>query len=110
MSLSDWMQHIPTIISVCGVSIFGAYFLLKRKNQIIAPSGAKQPAWDNPKLVLAARTDLKMGKGKLAAQCAHAAVKAFETTRKGNPAGLLAWKKEGQPKIVVKVCCCCVDE
>lgn len=57
---------------------------------------------DNYKLVLVIRTDLKMGKGKIAAQCAHAAVAAYKTATK-YPEFLHAWEKCGQAKITVKV-------
>ncbi len=53
------------------------------------------------KLVLVARSDLGMGKGKLAAQAAHAAVAAALTTQ-GTP-DFAAWIEEGQPKVVLKV-------
>lgn len=52
------------------------------------------------KQVIAARTDLGMGRGKLAAQVAHAALQAAE---KADPESVRAWKDAGQPKIVVKV-------
>ncbi|XP_066590568.1 uncharacterized protein [Prorops nasuta] len=58
--------------------------------------------YDNYKLVLVIRTDLKMGKGKIAAQCAHAAVAAYKSARK-HPQMLKAWEDCGQPKITVKV-------
>lgn len=52
------------------------------------------------KQVIAARTDLGMGQGKLAAQVAHASLSAYEDadrkTRK-------QWKGGGQKKIVVKI-------
>ena len=52
------------------------------------------------KQVIAARTDLGMGKGKLAAQVAHASLSAYEdASRKAQK----SWKGEGQKKIVVKV-------
>lgn len=57
---------------------------------------------DSYKLVLIIRTDLKMGKGKVAAQCAHAAVAAYKAATR-HPAILLAWEECGQPKITVKV-------
>ena len=53
------------------------------------------------KLVLVARVDLGMGKGKLAAQVAHAAVSAALACY-GSPA-FRAWLREGQPKVVLKV-------
>eukprot|EP00045_Choanoeca_perplexa_P005403 m.45681 g.45681 ORF g.45681 m.45681 type:complete len:132 (+) comp13099_c0_seq9:135-530(+) len=55
------------------------------------------------KLILGVRTDLKMQKGKVAAQCAHAAVAAFKDVAERNPAMLVAWEESGQPKIVLKV-------
>ncbi len=55
------------------------------------------------KQVIAVRTDLNMGKGKLAAQVAHAAVSASEEARKKHPEWWQAWLKEGQCKVAVKV-------
>ncbi|XP_077297167.1 peptidyl-tRNA hydrolase 2, mitochondrial-like isoform X2 [Arctopsyche grandis] len=55
------------------------------------------------KLVLVVRSDLKMGKGKVAAQCAHAAVGAYSKTQKKNPAALDEWEYTGQAKIALKV-------
>ena len=49
------------------------------------------------------RNDLKMGKGKLAVQVAHAAVSSAEQARKRNPRWLEAWMRENQAKICVKV-------
>ncbi|KAJ2942955.1 hypothetical protein O0L34_g15145 [Tuta absoluta] len=54
------------------------------------------------KLVLVVRTDLNMGKGKIAAQCSHAAVGAFEKAQKRDPASLEVWQKTGQAKIALK--------
>ncbi|EZA50364.1 Peptidyl-tRNA hydrolase 2, mitochondrial [Ooceraea biroi] len=58
--------------------------------------------YDNYKLVLLIRTDLKMGKGKVAAQCSHAAVAAYKSATK-YPKILRAWVESGQPKITLKV-------
>ena len=57
------------------------------------------------KLVLVVRNDLKMGKGKVAAQCSHAAVMAYESSREKAPKIFSNWRNSGQPKIVVKVVC-----
>ncbi len=53
------------------------------------------------KLVLVVRTDLAMGRGKIAAQVAHAAVTAA-LRNLGTPA-LRTWLREGQPKVVLKL-------
>lgn len=55
------------------------------------------------KQVIAVRTDLKMGKGKLAAQVGHASVSAAEEARKRHLEWWQAWLEEGQCKVAVKV-------
>lgn len=57
----------------------------------------------NFKQVIAVRVDLRMGKGKLAVQVAHAAISASEEARMRRPEWLQAWLCEGQAKVVVKV-------
>lgn len=52
------------------------------------------------KQVILVRQDLKLPKGKLAAQCAHAAVDAV---LKSDSKLVKAWKEEGMAKIVLKV-------
>jgi PTH2 family peptidyl-tRNA hydrolase len=52
------------------------------------------------KLALIVRTDLGMGRGKIAAQVAHAAVAAVLAS---GEADLAAWLADGQPKVVLKV-------
>ncbi|KAK1443557.1 peptidyl-tRNA hydrolase 2 like protein [Babesia gibsoni] len=63
--------------------------------------------WDDEevevKLVLCVRSDLEMGKGKIAAQCGHAALGAFlDSNDRKNP-HLETWLRTGQRKIVVKL-------
>jgi PTH2 family peptidyl-tRNA hydrolase len=53
------------------------------------------------KLAVAVRTDLDMGRGKIAAQVAHAAVAA--TLASLGTADFAAWLREGQPKVVLRV-------
>lgn len=57
---------------------------------------------DNYKMVLVVRTDLGMSKGKIAAQCSHAAVGAFEKAQKRDPEALKIWQCDGQAKVAVK--------
>ncbi|XP_010151920.1 PREDICTED: peptidyl-tRNA hydrolase 2, mitochondrial [Eurypyga helias] len=54
------------------------------------------------KMVLIVRSDLKMGKGKVVAQCAHAAVSAYKQVQRKNPEILEQWDDCGQPKVVLK--------
>ena len=52
------------------------------------------------KLALVVRTDLGMGRGKIAAQVAHAAVAATLASL-GGPA-CYRWLEDGQPKVVLR--------
>jgi len=55
------------------------------------------------KQVLVFRSDLKLSKGKIAAQAGHAAFSASEEARKHHRSWWEAWISEGQCKIAVKV-------
>lgn len=55
------------------------------------------------KLVVLVRNDLKMGKGKIAAQVAHAAVECALYAEKKDKKSFEAWHSSGQAKIVLKV-------
>lgn len=59
------------------------------------------------KMVILVRTDLQMGKGKIASQVAHAAVSLvidiLTYQKSAYREWLDQWLMEGQPKIVVKV-------
>ena len=52
------------------------------------------------KQIIIVRTDLKMGKGKLAAAVAHASLEAF---KKASSKAVKAWELSGNKKVVTKV-------
>ncbi|KAL9106422.1 MAG: hypothetical protein Q9227_008564 [Pyrenula ochraceoflavens] len=56
------------------------------------------------KLVMAVRTDLGMGKGKIAAQCSHATLACYKSLLNHAPSASLLhrWEQTGQPKIAVQ--------
>ncbi|KAH8265530.1 hypothetical protein KR038_010096 [Drosophila bunnanda] len=58
---------------------------------------------ENFKMVLVVRNDLKMGKGKIAAQCGHGAVGAYQRAVGRTPRLLRAWENCGCAKIAVRV-------
>lgn len=58
---------------------------------------------DEIKQVILVRNDLDMGKGKLAAQVAHASVISYLETVKVNKEIVGEWLEHGQKKIVLKV-------
>ncbi|XP_059164691.1 peptidyl-tRNA hydrolase 2, mitochondrial-like [Physella acuta] len=108
--LSTLLQDYPKLmLTLCfGGGFIAAYWMCRRR-KIPAVSQGSLGQGDKPlvtgeyKMVLVVRTDLKMGKGKIGAQCAHAAVAAVEKISYDNPAALKYWQRHGQPKVVVKV-------
>jgi PTH2 family peptidyl-tRNA hydrolase len=52
------------------------------------------------KQVIVVRKDLKMDKGKIAAQVAHASLEAY---KKADPRKVIEWEAEGMKKVVVGV-------
>ncbi len=51
------------------------------------------------KQVMVIRNDLKMGKGKIAAQSCHASLGAY---KRADPSKIRKWELEGEKKVVVK--------
>ncbi|VVC98082.1 peptidyl-tRNA hydrolase 2, mitochondrial-like [Leptidea sinapis] len=97
---------IPFISGLCcgltiGVSFFAVrnYFgSFKTAKECVKKLASREEY----KLVLVVRTDLNMSKGKIAAQCGHAAVGAYEKALKKDPEGLKSWQMTGQAKIALK--------
>ena len=54
------------------------------------------------KMAIIARKDLKLSKGKLAAQVAHAAVECALLTKKNNSKWFKKWMNEGAKKAILK--------
>lgn len=54
------------------------------------------------KMVVVVRGDLKLSKGKLAVQVAHAAVTCAINAKKKHPLIFKKWIKEGQKKVVLR--------
>ncbi|KAJ4822245.1 hypothetical protein Tsubulata_051147 [Turnera subulata] len=81
----------------------------RKNNNISKP--AKEPLeidkladiLDDFKMVLVVRNDLKMGKGKIAAQCSHATLGLYKKLLHRAPKALNRWEMCAQPKVVVKI-------
>ncbi|XP_078168678.1 peptidyl-tRNA hydrolase II (PTH2) family protein [Carex rostrata] len=71
---------------------------LSRKQSESLSSGA---TGEELKVVLVVRQDLKMGAGKIASQCAHAATGLYAELSQRNRSLLRQWEQFGQAKIVV---------
>eukprot|EP00897_Mesotaenium_endlicherianum_P002430 jgi/Mesen1/2214/ME000152S01305 len=55
------------------------------------------------KMVLCVRNDLKMGKGKVAAQCSHATLGLYKKILKRAPKALARWEESAQVKVVLRL-------
>ncbi|KAK0545644.1 hypothetical protein OC846_005581 [Tilletia horrida] len=54
------------------------------------------------KMVFVVRTDLKMDKGKIAAQCGHATLSAYKAALRHTPQHVQTWERLGQAKVALK--------
>ena len=71
-------------------------------HQLTAPKSSDSVPNGPFKLVLVINHDLKMGKGKIAAQSGHASVSATLKLGTNKPNLLDAWLKSGQKKVCLK--------
>ncbi|KAA8499097.1 Peptidyl-tRNA hydrolase 2, mitochondrial [Porphyridium purpureum] len=55
------------------------------------------------KMVFCVRTDLKMGRGKIAAQVGHATLGAYQIALRHAPQYCTAWERGAQPKIALQI-------
>lgn len=102
-------------LGVAGGSILTTYFT--KKPQIVKDTTKNENSNEKPvedlrirdecKMVLVVRMDLKMGVGKIAAQCSHATLGVYrKIMKKKNPlqiAWLNRWIDMGQAKITLKI-------
>ncbi len=58
---------------------------------------------EGDKQVLVIRTDLEMGRGKVAVQVAHAAVSAANVAKRSRPNWYKSWISGGQAKVAVRI-------
>jgi len=103
------MVDSTSLVAGLGLGVLVGW-LLRREPRGSAPSAAAaKPHLVSPserddafKLVLVVRMDLKMGKGKVAAQCSHATLGAYKQARRQAPEWLAQWERAGQAKVVLK--------
>jgi peptidyl-tRNA hydrolase, PTH2 family len=115
---NDWMErNRQVVIFIQGIAsgyiIFFFLNLIAKKEQRPASrmdSPTKKTNIDEDcKMVLVVRSDLQMGKGKVAAQCAHATLDAYKAALKQSQQTkdwLSHWESEGMAKVTLK----CQDE
>lgn len=109
-------------ILAVGAGCLGLGYILGRRFRVPLPSNAAVNAlppydgkseileiekiaevMDDFKMVLVVRNDLKMGKGKIAAQCSHATLGLYKKVFYRAPKALQRWEMCGQVKVVTRV-------
>ncbi|XP_059474690.1 peptidyl-tRNA hydrolase 2, mitochondrial-like [Neocloeon triangulifer] len=109
-SLSSWLNRGFVLGLGCGAGFVWLLTWKARKtlrspnSSVTGPEIEEEMSDDDEekKLVVVVRTDLKMGKGKIAAQVAHAAVAAYKQAKRWNPEVLGEWERCGQTKVALK--------
>lgn len=91
-------QHIRDIADMSAIISY-----IKRVFQIVPM--LKYLNCENCKMILVVRSDIPMGKGKTAAQCAHAAVECYRQALDNSQYQKIykSWLLQGQPKVVLKI-------
>ncbi|UYV70208.1 UBE2G1 [Cordylochernes scorpioides] len=92
-------HHMANISEVCEYKTDGCN---GGTNTTLAVTEVASGQFQAYKMVLVVRNDLKMGKGKIAAQCCHAALSAYRRALIKKPHILQLWQVLGEPKIVLK--------
>lgn len=114
---NDKMLDTTQVINGIAVllSFFVGYKYALTKNNVVedptseeasgGDAGAKSFASssNNYKMVLVVRNDLKMGRGKIGAQCGHGAVGAYQKAMHRSPRLVRAWENTGCAKVALKV-------
>lgn len=113
VEFSRLLNHAPfiSILGAAAVGFFAGHYYAdsyadvdqQDREEPDAKEGMFADSTEECKMILVVRTDLKITKGKMAAQCAHAAVACYESLSRSNPALLQRWKSTGQAKVVVQV-------
>lgn len=96
------MSSVVTVITSFAVGFATAFLLRGNFIGSLFVRGNFVKAREGYKMALVARTDIGMSKGKLAAQCAHAAVGCYKRAKQQDPQLVKAWEYDGQQKVVLR--------
>ncbi|KAK4878259.1 hypothetical protein RN001_010765 [Aquatica leii] len=109
--ISNFLSNSVAVFSLGTLVGASSVYCLMRGNKYVDPPTAvpleerfEFPDLKNEyRLILAVRNDLKMQKGKVAAQCGHASVAAYAKALKHKPKTLSRWMQFGGTKITVRI-------
>ena len=113
---TDWLTDLTTLVSGSPGFTLVAGMVAGILANVILRARPGAPAVAGPlanmasaltkgpcKMVLVVRTDVGMGKGKVAAQCSHAAVMCYKKALREAPDMVERWEGAGVTKVCVKV-------
>eukprot|EP00915_Cephaloidophora_sp_WS-2016_P000462 GHVH01000588.1.p1 GENE.GHVH01000588.1~~GHVH01000588.1.p1 ORF type:complete len:167 (+),score=13.62 GHVH01000588.1:27-503(+) len=90
-------------VSLAVVSFTLGYFTRRTRSLVVDKAYDDDDlSKDELKIVMVVNTDLKMGKGKIGAQCGHAAVGAVRKGQRSNLNRLNEYLLDGQKKVCLK--------
>lgn len=96
-------KTIKRICLACHNYFFSWPIYLNSLTRMIANLFKKVTGFNTTKMVIVVRTDLPMGRGKIASQAAHAAILLFQSSIENSNPCLKTWLRCGQPKVVLKI-------
>ncbi|XP_031485263.1 uncharacterized protein LOC116254202 isoform X2 [Nymphaea colorata] len=97
---------LTTALSLLGAGciVLAHYLIGSRRRDAVAPASSANASRESRRnKVLVVRNDLKMGKGKIGAQCSHATLGLYKKLIYRAPKALERWEMCGQVKVVLKV-------
>ncbi|XP_072979910.1 uncharacterized protein [Typha angustifolia] len=102
LRILSWAQNIVTkaAVSAADARDEGGN---KQKKPTLVEIESLAEILEDFKMVLVVRNDLKMGKGKIAAQCSHATLGLYKKLVHRAPKALSRWEMCGQVKVVLKI-------
>lgn len=107
---SDFSKILTTGVAVALASGFAGFYFGANSSSVEIVDDEEedyevhdQAGGEPCKMVLIVRKDLPMTKGKIAAQCAHAALACYEKAIERTPQNVISWKSQGQAKIALQV-------
>lgn len=91
-------MYYEIFISLCALAITLGFAYKRFKNK----NTPEQTFGTDLKMVMVVRSDLKMGHGKIAAQCCHACLGLYKSQLKKDIPRLKAWENSNYKKVVLK--------
>nr|ACO14980.1 Peptidyl-tRNA hydrolase 2, mitochondrial precursor [Caligus clemensi] len=104
--LDWWTKQFLIMFAGIACGLVANSFLIRTRSTLSGPSSSMSFMnflCQQTKMVFLVRSDLGLGKGKVASQVAHAAILCYQSAQRSNSKYLTPWESTGQMKVVLKV-------